>query len=81
MCVCSVVFDSFQLQAPLSMEFSRQEDEWVAISSPRGSSQPRDLTHVSCVPALAGEFFTTSATSLQSNYKEIQLVHPKGNQS
>ena len=23
--------------------------EWVAISSSRGSSQPRDLTHISCV--------------------------------
>ena len=30
--------------------------EWVAISSSRKSSQPRDQTHVSC---LAGEFFTT----------------------
>ena len=28
--------------------------EWVAISSSRGSSQPRDQTHVSC---LAGGFF------------------------
>ena len=25
-------------QAPLSMEFSRQEDEWVAMPSSRGSS-------------------------------------------
>ena len=30
--------------------------EWVAISSSRGSSQPRDGTHIS---ALAGGFFTT----------------------
>jgi len=29
--------------------------EWVAISSSRGSSQPRDRTHVSCI---AGRFFT-----------------------
>ena len=34
--------------------------EWVAVSSSRGSSQPRDPTHVSCVSALAGGFFTTS---------------------
>ena len=35
-------------QAPLSMEFSRQEIlEWLAISSSRGSSQPRDWTCVS----------------------------------
>ena len=41
------------LQAPLSKGFSRQGIlEWVAISSFRGSSQPRDQTHVfyvSCV--------------------------------
>ena len=30
--------------------------EWVAISSSRGSFQPRDQTCVSCI---AGEFFTT----------------------
>ena len=29
--------------------------EWVAISFSRGTSQPRDRTHVSC---MAGEFFT-----------------------
>ena len=34
--------------------------EWAAISSSRGSSQPRDQTLVS--PALAGVFFTTSAS-------------------
>ena len=33
--------------------------EWVAISFSRGSSQPRDQIHVSCVSCLAGEFFTT----------------------
>ena len=33
-----------------SMEFPRQEHwEWIAISSSRGSSQPRDQIHVSCV--------------------------------
>ena len=33
--------------------------QWVAISSSRGSSRPRDRTQVSCVSALAGGFFTT----------------------
>ena len=32
--------------------------EWVAISSSRGSCQPRDRTHVSCI---AGGFFTTES--------------------
>ena len=33
--------------------------EWVAIYSSRGSSQPRDGTHISCVSCIAGGFFTT----------------------
>ena len=33
--------------------------EWVAMPSSRGSSQPRDQTHVS---VLAGRFFVTSTT-------------------
>ena len=37
--------------------------EWVAGPSFRGSSWPRDQTHISYIyPALAGRFFTTSAT-------------------
>ena len=34
------------------------ELELVAISSSRGSSQPRDPTFVSCISCIAGEFFT-----------------------
>ena len=41
-------------QAPLSMEFSRQEF-LVAIPFSRGSSRPRDQTQVSHT---AGRFFT-----------------------
>ena len=37
-------------QAPLSKAFPRQDIlEWVAISSSRGSSPPRDWTWVSCI--------------------------------
>ena len=36
--------------------------EWVAMPSSRGSSQPRDQTHIFMSPALAGGFFTTSTT-------------------
>ena len=36
--------------------------KWVVLSFSRGSSQPRDRTHVSMSPALAGRFFTTSTT-------------------
>ena len=44
--------------------------EWVAFPFSRGSSQPRDRTQVFHI---AGRFFTSC--------KEIQPVHPKGNQS
>jgi len=44
-------------QASLSMFFLARILEWVAISSFRVSSQPRDQAHVSC---LAGRFFTTA---------------------
>ena len=33
--------------------------EWVAKPSSRGSSQPRDQTHISYVSCIAGGFFTT----------------------
>ena len=56
-------------QAPLSMEFSRQEYwsilhfysvlEWVAIPFYSESSQPRNWTHVSCI---AGRFSTIWVT-------------------
>ena len=47
-------------QAPLSMEFSSSRiQEWVATSFSRGSSRPRDWTHVSHI---AGRFFTIWAT-------------------
>ena len=46
-------------QAPLSVGFSWARIlEWVAISSSRGSSRPRDQIHVSC---MAGGFFTNEA--------------------
>ena len=58
-CAYSVVSDSLRppwtidLQAPLSMEFSRKEiPEWVAISFSRRSSGPRDQTCVSCISCL-----------------------------
>ena len=36
--------------------------EWGAISSSRGSSQPKDRTCISYISALAGGFFTSSTT-------------------
>ena len=50
-------------QAPLSVEFSRQE-YWseLPFPSPEESSWPRDGTRVSCISCGAGRFFTTSTT-------------------
>ena len=39
--------------------FQARLPEWVAISSSRGSSQPRDETFLSCVSCIGGGFFTT----------------------
>ena len=36
--------------------------EWVSMSSSKGSSWPRDQTHVSCIFCTAGGFFTHWAT-------------------
>ena len=41
--------------------------EWVAISSSRGSSWPRDQTHLSCISCIAGAFFTCWAIHLHSS--------------
>ena len=66
--VASVLSNSATLwtaahQAPLSMRILQARIlEWVAISCSRRSSQPRDQTHVSSSPALAGGFSTTSTT-------------------
>ena len=54
-------------QVPLSMGILQARIlEWVAMPSFRGSSQPRDQTHISYVSCIDRQvcffFFTTSAT-------------------
>ena len=44
--------------------------EWVAFPFPRGSSQPRDWTRVSCV---AGRFFTSRATGQYQDSTRIKI--------
>ena len=65
-------------QAPLSIGFSRQKLlEWVAMLSSRGSSGSRDQPAPLMSPALAGGFFTTSATwgSLLSILYEASFIY------
>ena len=63
--LCLILFDPMDYSLPGSSLygiFQARILEWVAISSFRGSSQPR-FEPVSLVsPALAGRFFTTSTT-------------------
>ena len=49
--------------------------EWVAISYLRGSSQPRDRTHNSC---LAGGFFTTEPPGALLNIYSICIISSGG---
>ena len=49
-------------QAPLSMGiFQARILEWVAMPSSRGSSSPKDQSHVSCSSCIAGGFFTAES--------------------
>ena len=51
--------------------------EWVATSSSRGSSWPKDWTHMSCVSCTAGRFFTTSTTwEVQEDVYVYYLIRP-----
>ena len=62
---CSVMSNSLwpHGQAPLSVGFSRQESEWVAISFSRASSWPGGGTCVSCVSRVRRRLFTAAAPS------------------
>ena len=48
--------------------------KWVAISSSKGSSQPKDWTHVSYVSCTGRGLFTTSATWKPHRYRYISSV-------
>ena len=57
-------------QAPLSLGFFRQEHFQEEHSSSKGSSQPRDRTHVSCISSIVSGFFTRWAIGGSSGYKD-----------
>ena len=48
--------------------------EWLAMPSSRGSSRPRDRTHVSCISWTADEFFTVEPPKKPHNFSQIQLL-------
>ena len=69
-CVCTRalshvrLYDAMGCSLPESVHGILQAriPEWVAMPSSRGSSQPRDWTHVSYISSLTGGFFTTRTT-------------------
>ena len=48
--------------------------EWVAISFSRGSSQPWNQTHISCLSGTAGRFFTTESSGKAYSYPYTGLI-------
>ena len=61
-------------QVPLSVGILQARIlEWVVMPSSRGSSWPRDQTHISCI---ADRFFTLSATQKAPVYLLLRLKNP-----
>ena len=59
--LCSTLCDPMNCSPPGSSVHGIIQSrtlEWVVISLSRGSSQPRDWTHISCISCTAGKFFT-----------------------
>ena len=48
--------------------------EWVALPSSRGSSRPRDRTHISCVSCIAGGFFTAESLGKPLNTLKSMFI-------
>ena len=48
--------------------------EWVAISYSRGSSWPRDRTHVSCISCIAGRFLTAESWGNPQDGQDTLLI-------
>ena len=48
--------------------------EWVAMPFSRGSSRPRDRTHVSCGSCLAGGFFTAEPLGKAENKRVLSKL-------
>ena len=62
-CVTLVTPWTVSHQAPLSLGFFQARIlEWVAVFFSRGSSQPRDQTHISCVSCIGRQILYPSAT-------------------
>ena len=56
----------YSLLASSTYGISQARRQWVAISSSRASSPPRDLTSDSCISCIEGGFFTEKTGKAQS---------------
>ena len=77
--LCPTLWDPMDYNPPGSFAhgiFQARNLEWVAISFSRGSSRHRDRTQVSSISALAGRFFTISATG-EARFRILLLVWNK----
>ena len=64
--LCVILSDTMDCRLPCSSVHGTSQArilEEVAISFSRGSSQPKDQTHISSISPLAGGFFTTNVIS------------------
>ena len=83
-CVCMYAQSCWTLRNP--MDCSPQSSsvhgilqarilEWVAISFSRGSSRPRDLTHISCISCTGRQILYHCATcEVQENRSDVKII-------
>ena len=78
-CVCSAVSSSLRLHGlyppgfPVHGIFQERVLEWGAISSSRGSSQPRDWTCPSCLAGISSsKYLTQDTTFLNNQFPQIK---------
>ena len=68
------LFDAMNYSLPVSSVHGILQArilEWGAIHSSRGSSWPRDQTHISCVSCITSRFFTTVLSGKSSKAERI----------
>ena len=76
--LCPTLYDLMDCILPSSLVhgiLQARIQEWVAMPSSRGSSQPRDGTQVSCI---AGRFFTVCTTREAQEYWSGQPIPSPG---
>ena len=67
-------FGQFPPDSSVLGTFQARILEWVAISSSRGSSRPRDGIQISCVSCIAGGLWTTDQGSPHDCFYNMKIV-------